>query len=110
MKNLEKQNFLGIWKNSNMIPNWMYDDEIEITIYSRTSFSIMVSDKKTLLVEGKLEVENIENDIFEFTISGLAISDEYYCLRGRMHMGDKTPSFVLTIPDYGERYFEKISD
>lgn len=110
MKNLENQNFIGIWKNSNMIPNWMYDDEIEITIYSRTSFSIMVSDKKTLLVEGKLEVENIENDIFEFTITGTAINDEYYSFRGRMYMGGKTPSFVLTIPDYGERYFEKISD
>lgn len=110
MKNLEKHHFTGIWKNLDMIPNLRYNDDIQITIYSRNTFSIMVSDKTSLLVEGKLEVESIENDIFEFTITGIALNDRYYSFRGRMYMGGKSPSFVLTIPEYGERYFEKISD
>ena len=109
MKNLEIKNFIGIWKNLNMIPNLTYNDGIQITIYAKVTFSIMVSDKQTLLVEGKFDIQNIQDDIFEINITGHAINEEYLNIRGRMFMSDKTPSFVLTIPGYGERYFEKIS-
>jgi hypothetical protein len=108
MKNLEQKNFVGIWKNRNILPNWNYQDNIEITIYSYDRFSIGIKDKG-LLVEGQLEAHNLENDTFQLNIDGTAQSDEYLNLQGRMYMtiGDPPPSFVLTIPGYGERYFEQ---
>lgn len=108
MKNLEQRYFVGIWKSKDLLPNWNYEDNVEITIYSYERFSIGTA-KDGLFVEGQLEVRNIENDVFQITIQGTAISDDFKILQGRMYMtnGNYPPSFVLTIPGYGERYFEQ---
>lgn len=107
MKNVQHANFIGIWKSKNMPPSWIFSDYLEISIYSYERFSISVNGELSLLVEGELSVKSIENDVFEFQVDGVAIRNEYLNLSGRMYIPYSTPSFVLTIPGYGERYFER---
>ncbi|MDB9382283.1 hypothetical protein PN465_08610 [Nodularia spumigena CS-584] len=107
MSNLENSDFIGLWKTREMIPNWVYGDNVEIIIYSYRSFSLRIDGEDTLLVEGTLTINNLENDSFELVIEGSALEAKYLNLQGRMYMsnGDVPPSFVLTIPDLGERFF-----
>lgn len=107
MKYLNRSHFIGIWTNKNMPPNWNYPDQLEITIYSYERFSIMINGEASLLVEGELTVKNLQNDVFALNIDGAAIDETYLHYTGRMYLADKIPSFVLTIPGYGERYFER---
>lgn len=106
--NLENKDLIGLWKSRDMAPNWNYHDGVEIIIYSYDSFSIRVEGADTLLAEGKLELQNLENDTFELIIDGYAIDEKYLRLEGRMYMSSPSsvsPSFVLSVPEYGERFF-----
>ena len=107
MKNLEKKHFIGLWKSQDMAPNWNYNDGIEMIIYSYDSFSIRVEGGDSLLAEGRLEVQSLEEDAFEFTIDGHAVDEMYLNFKGQMYMADGSvpPSFVLIVPKYGERFF-----
>lgn len=96
----------GIWKSIDFLPNWNYQDGIEITVYARERFSILVTGDTALLIEGVFEIVDIENDIFEIQITGTAQDNQYLNIRGRMYSEIENPNVVLTIPEYGERHFE----
>ena len=54
-------------------------------------------------------VQEIDNDIFEINFNGDSIHEKFNSVSSRMHMKSNPQSFLIDLPDYGERYMEKIN-
>jgi len=105
--------FIGTWESIDF-PLYVHNDNISIRLYIHTSLTATLwlyenNNLKTTKTfsEGKVSIEVIKNDKFKFVIDGKAIDPKFLELNARMYM-DRTPKSVLiTIPEYGERYFQK---
>jgi len=111
---LTNLNFQGIFRNSDMIPDCVHQDDLVINFFCRGNFlNINISNPFTnehiLLFETRnFSISNINNNT-EFIIQTNTEGD-YKELRGRMFGQNDGTFFKLFIPNYGWRYFEKLRD
>lgn len=102
----------GTWK-SKETPMFQYEDEIVFTVYVSESHILTLwcqeNNKKPItLCQGKLEIIDEENDEFQLEIDGVAKENDFLNLNCRMHLKGKPNAFVINIPNYNERYMEKL--
>ena len=107
------EEIIGTWKSKNF-PTFNYNDNITVTLYIHHSHKatlwILDADKKSkTLSEGLLNINKIEDDKFEFLIDGEAIDEKFLTIQTRLYILKEPKSFILDIPEFGERYFEKIN-
>lgn len=106
------EDFIGTWK-SKEFPNYHFDDGIQITLHISGSkigtLWILNKEKKSItLVEGEISFNLIKNDKFELVFDGVAIDEKFLIISARMYMPMNPPSFLINVPDFGERYFQKL--
>ncbi len=107
---LNKEDFLGVWENVNIVP-FLYDDNIEITFFLAPSFNtnieILKNGKLYSYFSENLEIINLENDqfILKFINSDLNNGLDLN-LECKMNFTSRQKAFVANFIDYGKRYFE----
>jgi len=110
---MNNANIIGTWRTKDF-PLYSFQDGITITLQvpdsKRSTLWILDKEKKpSTLCEGKLNIEHLENDQFQLVFEGQAISEVYLKITCRMHFKKEPESFLINIPNYGERYIEKIN-
>jgi len=105
-------NFIGTWRSQDF-PMHYFGDQIEITLHISGNLfgTLWILDEKKkskTLAKGKVSLNPTKDDKFEIVLDGVAIEDKFLILSARMFMPNVPPSFLIEIPDYGERYFQKI--
>lgn len=110
---LEKDSFVGVWENKNIVP-FAYDDNLEITFYlsanntSNIRIQISEDNDKSYFCEG-FELTQLENDKFKIIFKNSELNaDNDLSFDCRMHIKGQPNAFVIKFLNYGERYFEKI--
>lgn len=104
---------IGTWRSKDF-PLFNYEDNITITLHihhsHRATLWVLDAEKNTTtLSEGTLSIIDNENDNFEFVIDGDAIDNKYLNIQSRLYITREPSSFILNIPEYGERYLEKLN-
>ncbi|MDP2541167.1 hypothetical protein CSC81_01445 [Tenacibaculum discolor] len=108
---MNNEEIIGTWKSKDFLLYAYRDDKI-ITLHvpDLERATLWVKDENNLtLVQGNISVQEIKNDIFEINFNGDAIHEKYNTISSRMHMKSDPQSFLIDLPDYGERYMEKIN-
>lgn len=108
---MEIKHLIGHWKSQDF-PPFIYKDEKEIilNISGTLICTLWIRDQKNnpTLSEGIVSINQHQHDNFEILINGTATDAKFLNLSARMHISSKPASMVIEIPEYGERYFEKL--
>jgi len=107
------EQFIGTWRSMDF-PMHHFGDGIEITLHISGNLigTLWILDQNKgskTLAEGQISLNQLENDNFNLLIDGIAIDEKFLELQSRMFMGNNPASFLINIPDYGERYFQKLA-
>ncbi|RDK82639.1 hypothetical protein [Marinirhabdus gelatinilytica] len=108
---MNNEEIIGTWRSKDF-PLYTFGDSKVITLHvpDLERATLWVKDENNLtLVQGNITVQEIDNDIFEINFNGDAIHEKFNSVSSRMHMKSNPQSFLIDLPDYGERYMEKIN-
>lgn len=111
---LDNDKLIGIWENKNIVP-FAYDDGINLTLmFGNVNNANFQIDHDKFEFPQSVFLENIEiinqNNENRFLIRFVSSNDgNVHEIHGRMHITSFPPAFILSLPKYGERYFEKVS-
>jgi len=111
---MEIETFIGTWDSKNLPSNHFCDD-IQIRLHINKSLMatlLQIDDndihKTKIFAEGLISIVNGEYDNFKFIIDGYSIDVKYLELNARMYMDNYPKSIFIDIPEYGEKYFQKL--
>lgn len=105
---MNNKEIIGTWRSKDF-PLYNYRDNKVITLHvpDLERATLWINDENnSILVQGNITVQEIKNDIFKRNFNRDAIHENVSC---RMHMKSNPKAFLIDLPDYGERYMEKIN-
>ena len=110
--NMKIEQLIGTWRSQD-IPMHYFKDGLEITLHISGNLigTLWILDENKdakTIAEGKISINQLDNDNFNLIIKGNAIDDKFLTLSSRMYMGNKPAAFLINVYEYGERYFQKL--
>lgn len=108
---MNTEEIIGTWRSKDF-PLYVFGDSKVITLHvpdlERATLWVK-DDNNSTLVQGKMNIEETDIDNFKIKFNGDSIDDKFNSISARMHMKSEPQSFLINLPDYGERYMEKIN-
>lgn len=103
---------IGTWISKDF-PMYNYNDNIQVTLHVggnhiATLWKLENGNSQTFS-EGIINIVETENITFQLVIDGVAIDNDFLLIEGKLYIPQEPKSFVLFIPHYGLRYFEKMN-
>jgi hypothetical protein len=108
---MNAEEIIGTWRSKDF-PLYVFGDSKIITLHvaNLERATLWVKDNNNLtLVQGQINIKEIDLDNFKINFNGDSIDDKFNSISARMHMKSEPQSFLFNLPDYGERYMEKIN-
>ena len=108
---MNTEEIIGTWRSKDF-PLYAFGDlkVITLRVPDLERATLWVKDDNNLtLVQGQINIEETDLDNFKINFNGDSIDDKFNSISARMHMKSEPHSFLINLPDYGERYMEKIN-
>lgn len=97
----------GTWISKNF-PMYNYEDDFEFTFHFGKYATLYFSEGgNKIFAEGIYEVVDMGEEQFNIVVDGGA-NGLHTTLNARLYIVQKPSAFVMLIPNYGLRYFEKL--
>ena len=98
----------GTWISKDF-PMYHHEDNLEFTFhFGRSATLYMSNGGNQTFAEGLYEINDMGEENFNIVIDGRFRELFSTTLNGRLYIKQVPSCFVMLVPDYGLRYFEKI--
>jgi hypothetical protein len=99
----------GVWESKDF-PMYNYNDGMVFTLFAEKNIVLWAlnNGENITFADGHFSVIDNNDGSFNIQIEGVALEDKYLNLSAELYVPQNPPSIVVTVPEYGKRYFEKI--
>jgi orotidine-5'-phosphate decarboxylase len=103
-----KEELTGTWISKDF-PLYHYEDGFEFTFHFGKYATLYYSKgANRIIAEGLYEIEEIEEENFNITVDGRIIDIPKTTLNSKLYIRQNPKTFVMLVPEKGERYFQKL--
>jgi hypothetical protein len=103
-----KEELIGTWISKDF-HLYHYEDDFEFTFHFGKYATLHYSKgTNKIIAEGIYEIEEIKDENFNIIVDDRFIDNQKHTLNAKLYISQKPKSFVMLIPEKGQRYFEKL--